>query len=290
MPPSVIARKVANQRSLAKFAEKHADIVVLWSGITHFFEGQVFFHEQIGFPVSLPTGFAPMDEPEGSQNVPSSLRPAPLTVLHMPTNPAAKGSAEIRAIVSQLHAEGLDFAFEEVTGVPHHHVFQMLRRSDIVIDQIFSDSAAGVFAMEASLLGIPVIVAGDDPNWFVETLAADLPATKFVGTEEVKETLRELILSPHKRKALGDAAKSHFTPRTAPIEVVRRLLMQLRGSSEIPFFFAKTLTAPRGGFATSSEISEQVTLQVRRYGARGLALRHNPELQKEVLDYYLLND
>ena len=43
------------QRNLAGRAEKYADAIVAWAGITHFCSMPLFLHEVIGFPIKIPT-------------------------------------------------------------------------------------------------------------------------------------------------------------------------------------------------------------------------------------------
>ena len=49
------AKLVFRQRRLAARAEKYADAIVAWAGITHFFSKPLFLHEVIGFPIKIPT-------------------------------------------------------------------------------------------------------------------------------------------------------------------------------------------------------------------------------------------
>lgn len=282
-----ISRQVRAQKKLVTFAENLADLIVLWSGGTHFFSGPVIFHEQVGFPLAayrdLVTGGPPREE-SGSSEFKSSMSPR---VLHMPTSPEAKGSREIRAIVEELFSEGLDFTFVEIAGVSHREAIQNLRTADIVVDQIFSDSASGVLAAEAGLLGVPVIVAGSQNRWFSDVLGSDLPATRFVSTSEVKATLRELILNLEARKKAAIAARAYFEKTAKPSTVVLNLVELLDGTSKLKTSSALDFTASRGGFAPVEEISEKVALLIRTYGEESLGLGHNFQLQQEVVKDYL---
>ena len=65
-------------------------------------------------------------------------------VLHVPTNPRLKGTAEIDAAMQQLEAEGL-VEYQRVQGVAPEDMPALVARADVVVDQV----ALGLYSLTA---------------------------------------------------------------------------------------------------------------------------------------------
>lgn len=273
--------RVKAQRRLARWAERHASLIVSWSGITHFFTKDLVFHETIGFPLVLP-GNDPAHLAEHNKGAsPSEV----VRVLHMPTNPAAKGSNEIEEILNELVGEGLAISPTFLAGLSHKEALHAISQSDIVVDQIFADTASGVLAAESSILGKPVIIASKDRNWFAAVLGGDLPTTSFVKTMDVKSEIKRLSLSSKARNLAACAAGEYFSTWN-PTEVAEKYIGLIYGKKLDRFYSPKGLTAARGGYAPAEEISEVVSSLVSKYGINALKLDHNPSLLRNVLNEF----
>lgn len=82
---------------------------------------------------------------------------APLVFAHAPSHRGAKGTAYVMAAVAQLRAEGHEFRFELVEGLPHAQAMARYAVCDVVIDQLLA-GWYGALAVEVMALGKPVIV------------------------------------------------------------------------------------------------------------------------------------
>lgn len=105
----------------------------------------------------------PLPNPEKFDDV------SAIVIVHATTSPVIKGTPLVRAAIAQLRAEGYDFEYVELIGVPNATVKYEIGRAHIVLNQFYGFSPA-VFGVEALAAGCVVMMSSDE---FVET---DLPA------------------------------------------------------------------------------------------------------------------
>ena len=110
-------------------------------------------------------------------------------VLHSPSNRATKGSDELLRIVQELKAEGGDFEYKEITGVPNAQVIEEIKKSDIILDELYSDSPMAGLTTEAAAAGRPSVVG----SYYAEIVREDVPAENLPPSAFV---LPEQILFP----------------------------------------------------------------------------------------------
>jgi hypothetical protein len=239
-------------------------------------------HERAGFPLVAHSKLAGLGREQSTNESDGLVR-----VLHIPSNPPAKGSDVVRKAVASLWESGVEFRFEQLSGISHNQCLAELTKAHVVIDQVLSDSASGVLAAESSLVGTPVIIAGKDANWFKEKLGADLPKTSFVRTEDVESILKDLVTNPGLRIAIGRSASEYFQTKWAPSSVVKLYLEALSEFGQKRLDNALEFDLPRGGFALPSEISAVVKLLVEDFGIHSLQLEHNIPLRDALLEEFL---
>lgn len=281
LPSHTIAHRARRQRRIVSLSERYGSLVIAWSGITHFLTGPVLLHERAGFPLVAHSKLANIKREETTFGLNGLLR-----VLHVPSNPSAKGSDVVMRAIESLWDSGIEFRFDQLTGISHDRCLAELANSQVVIDQVLSDSASGVLAAESSLAGTPVVIAGKDAHWFKEKLGEDLPKTSFVQTEDVASMLSDLVTNSGLRLKLGQSASEYFHAKWAPINVVKVYLEALLGSEQVRLDNSLEFTLPRGGFALPSEISAIVGQLVTDYGIRSLQLEHNVPLRDLVISEF----
>lgn len=125
-------------------------------------------------------------------------------LLHAPSDVLMKGTDGIREAVAELEQEGLDFEYVELSGRPHADVLAAVRASDLVVDQLYSDSLLPGLATEAARLGTPVVVFG----YASELLGplgerAGVPTAHYAHPGQVTAVLRHLLSDPSARAALA---------------------------------------------------------------------------------------
>lgn len=92
-----------------------------------------------------------------------------LRVLHAPSSPMIKATPLVRAAVSALRADGLDFDYVELIGVTHDRVLKELAHAHVVLNQFYA-LMPGVFGVEALAANAVLLCSAD------EHLEPSLPA------------------------------------------------------------------------------------------------------------------
>jgi len=120
-------------------------------------------------------------------------------VIHAPSNPLLKGSVYVTKAVQELRARGLKFEFTELTFTPNQRVHEVIKESDIVLDQ-FILGGIGTLAFEGMGYGKPVI--SYIPENLLNKYMPDCPI-HIATIENLTERLGELINDAEKRIELG---------------------------------------------------------------------------------------
>jgi len=276
------AEIVRFQGKLAARAEKYADAVVAWAGITHFFSKPLFLHEVIGFPIQIPKTETTPHSVTSKTHLTNS---SPL-ILHAPTHLGAKGTLEIRQIVSELLEEGLDFRYEELIDKSNANVLQRLSESSIVIDQIYSDSACGVFAAEAGLRDNFVVIAGQSASYFNLEFPFEVPPTYFVQTENVKSSLRSLIIDLQERGlTIPSSLRKYLEVNWNAENVATKYIKILNGEClAVQKFEPLKNEETFGGAASWGNIKSFAVAYTARNGLPSLGLDHNPNLRDRLIN------
>lgn len=121
-----------------------------------------------------------------------------------------KGTSAVLAAVERLKAEGMPVRMEFVTNVPSREVRFVQVQTDVVVDQI-NYGRYGAIAREAMMLGKPTICfinpTQEPPLQPLQSLS-ECPLVS--ATEaSIYEVLKDLLLSPEKRRAIGLASRDY---------------------------------------------------------------------------------
>ena len=143
----------------------------------------------------------------------SAVEVGPMRVLHAPNHRAVKGSDHVIKAVEALKAEGCNIELVLVEKRPNHEIRELIRSSDVVVDQLIVGWYA-MFAIEAMALEKPVIcnirsdleelyrVAGlYDENEKIPLVHAT-PLT-------IKQTLKRLYENRNTLQELGKAGRPY---------------------------------------------------------------------------------
>lgn len=120
-------------------------------------------------------------------------------VVHAPTNPLFKGTAQIEAAMERLREEGCRFEYRRVEKMSNAEALQLYRRADIVVDQILCGSY-GLLAVESMALGKPVVgfIREDLVSMFPEA-----PPIESATPDTVQAVVRALLTDPQRRRTRG---------------------------------------------------------------------------------------
>ncbi|WP_448003819.1 glycosyltransferase [Agromyces bauzanensis] len=86
----------------------------------------------------------------------------PVLIVHAPSNPALKGTDEVRRAISELAARRQDFEYRELSGVTNDEVLAALAEAHIVLNEFYS-YMPGVFGIEA-MANTCALVTSADPR------------------------------------------------------------------------------------------------------------------------------
>lgn len=202
-----LAHQVKRQRQRLERAAAWADVVVD-NPLAGLLQPRPFVNWfAIGFPHD--DAFYPEpDHAEDHANDAGEMADG-VRLLHSPSSPRNKGTAEIDAAIAQLQSEGTAIDYDRITGVPRSEVFRRLRRCDAVVDQLYSDTPLAGFASEAAAFGKPVVVGGYGWDELARTTPADLLAPSIaIDPADLVATLRSLVEDAGMRRQRGRALRS----------------------------------------------------------------------------------
>lgn len=144
------------------------------------------------------------------------------TIVHAPTNQAAKGSEIIIPIVEQIKAKYPDkINFILVENLPNHEAVKIYAQADVIIDQIMIGWYGG-FAVEAMKMGKPVMVfiREEDLKFIPAQMAADCnDAFINVWQGNLFDKLCNLIENPSQLKLHREAALDYVNRWHNPLYV-----------------------------------------------------------------------
>lgn len=160
----------------------------------------------------------PLVVPPDSGPAPPDLAGDGPVVFHAPSEQVVKGTRQIVAAMDAVAAR-VPLRPRTVSGVPRAEVHAELRRADIVVDQLNSETS-GVFALEAMALGKPVLI--QYRRELLASFARDTPLVA-VTAATLEAELEALVRDPERRARLGAAGRA-FVAREHEAGVVAERL------------------------------------------------------------------
>jgi hypothetical protein len=172
-----------------------------------------------------------------------------------------------------------------LSGVPNCQVIAELERSDLVIDELYSDMHGATFSMEALAVGRPVIVGGYGfevldqlvPPQFVPPTIRCLP-------EFLYSTLTSLLGNRESLHLAGAAGKAFFYNVGSAEKAATRLLALADGKAPPNWFFKpKDITYVHGVAGTAESIFEAMARYINHFGVDALLLDEGSKFRDEIL-------
>jgi hypothetical protein len=144
-------------------------------------------------------------------------------VLHAPTDPLIKGSAEIEAALAVL-AQEFDFDFQKITNVPHAEAMKLYARADLVIDQILGGWFGG-FAVELMAMGKPVAayIRDEDMGFVPKEMAQALPILR-LDPRSLVDDLRRVFEQRSLWPAIGQQSRAFVERWHDPARIAAAML------------------------------------------------------------------
>ncbi|KAI4443536.1 glycosyltransferase [Schaedlerella arabinosiphila] len=127
-----------------------------------------------------------------------------VTIVHAPSSYLFKGSKYVIEAVKELEKH-YDIEFILVEKKTQKEAFEIYKKADIIIDQLFYQSY-GVFAIESMSLGKPVVVYIS--NEIKETFPSNMPIV-IANIDNLTEVVESLIIDGKRRYELGKAGRKY---------------------------------------------------------------------------------
>jgi glycosyltransferase involved in cell wall biosynthesis len=204
-------------------------------------------------------------------------------VLHAPSRPKSKGTAQIREIIAKLQSEGIEIDYVEITGRPHAEVLAEIANCDFVIDELWSDSPLAMFAAEAAAAGKPAVVGGY--GWdLLEKFTGTLPPSVACAPHELESGIRRLATDAVFRENLGKKARDFVTSEWTCRRVAERYYKVLTEGGEKSWYFDPYEVNYALGYGMPLEkVGETVKLVIDDAGVESLQLSDKPHLLESIL-------
>ncbi len=114
-----------------------------------------------------------------------------LRILHAPSNPVYKGTKYILEAINKLNKE-FDFEFVTVTKVPIDTLYEEIKKSDLIIDQMLT-GIYGLFTIESMAMYKPVVCYVREDSWNLVENECPIYNT---DADNLYETLLKILQNP----------------------------------------------------------------------------------------------
>jgi len=226
-------------------------------------------------------------EPAGPAESAQPAAMAPLRLLHSPSHPALKGTAQIRQAVVALQQQGYALEYRELSGCTNAEVLQALQQCDLLLDQLYSDTPMAQLATEAACLGKPALVAGYGFDTLRQLVPPDSwPPSLLCRPEDLQSTLAEQLRHPQRLRELGVAAQRFVNQQWAPQQVASRYLQLI--AAEIPpawWVDPQAVLYLQGCGQSEAQTRRAIRAVIAHGGVAALQLAHRPALQQAMVQF-----
>lgn len=242
-----------------------------------------FFHDR---QVCIYQAIGNVVDDSKTENVDRARPPrATVRILHAPSLTTVKGTDRIRAAIAALKAKGYAIDYVEVSGVPNRVVMEEIGKSDIVIDELFSDTHGAVLALESCMLGRTTVVGSCG---FVE-LDRLVPPELHLPTwrthpDAVENAIEALVRDESLRIELDRRAQAFAEQQASPRAVAARFFRLVGGEAPENWFYHPDAVRSVNGFgAPETVIGEMIAGVLDRGGPDALMLQGKPNLTARLV-------
>jgi hypothetical protein len=206
-------------------------------------------------------------------------------LLHCPTDPAAKGTAEIRRSVARCRGRGLNITLREITGRPNIEVLEAIQSCDFVVDELYSDTPMAKFATEAAYYAKPAVVGSYAAATYRDGEGEGLPPSLLCHPDELHDAITALATDATMRRDLGLRAQRFVTSQWTPMAVAERLLTLLNGAAPPDWIVdPREIRYVHGWGAPEATVRAAIRRMLDELGVDSLQLAQNSPLRKLAVD------
>ena len=278
-----VMRCISETRGIKKCLmriERYADVIINNPLSSHLHEKKIINWHYIGAPVMTP------DILNNDNN--NTATSDQCVIVHAPTRPEPKGSAQIESAIISLKNKGYKIDFIKIVGRTNAEVLDALAGCDFVVDELFSDVLMAGFAAEAATFGKPAIVG----MYEYEKVKAAIPDQSMVppvlvcSPETVEEAIEKLIVDKEFRLALGRKARRFIEHQWSVEEVAKRFLLLAQGNIPQSWWFdPKKIDRLYGWGLTDQRAREVIRTIIKSEGGSALQLANGSNLEQAFVDF-----
>jgi len=270
---SALREMVIERYANVRWCDAVADEVIDSPFSSHFHGRTCVNWHAIGIPYSN-TPAVPPPPPQGER----------VRVLHSPSHPEGKGTPLIRDAIATLKLRGFPIDYVEVIGRPNEEVLSEIARSDLVVDQAYSDVPMAGFATEAAAFGRPAVVGSLASAHFAQFIAtADMPPVYVCHPNDLEVSIERLVSDRALREELGRTAHAFVQQHRSAPAVAARLLRVVHGDFPSGWRFDPRTVLYGGGSGPPLASRKMITSLVSEFGTSSLELDDYPEVREVVL-------
>lgn len=213
-----LREETAAMAAKVRRVEKYSSHTVGLPTTAQFFESSFVDFYRLGLPTSaVDDGPVVRDDDD-------------IVIVHVPSNPAVKGSAFIRACVEEIAKVNPRVRYVELSNRPHSEILDALRTAVLVVDQLWSDIPMAVVGTEAASLGTATVISGYAwPEWRARWKCEDLPPTILATPDTLHSDIERALADLESTRELGERAREYVLSRWSPGAVARNYLRMLDG-------------------------------------------------------------
>lgn len=259
--------------------ERYADYLVNSPATAHFHERPYINWFALGIPKALPVS------PQACSL--EARESGSVRVLHGPSNPLVKGTAEILDVLDRLRRKGHSIELVKIQGMPNEVVLQELARCDFIVDQLYADTPLAAFATEAAFFAKPAVVAGYFADSIEQCLdPADIPPSLFVAPNDLEAAIERMVVDSVFRLQLGEQARQFVLSRWSLTGVAGRYLQLLNDEIPCQWWCDPAAVCYLSGCGLpEGRIRRLVGLLVGRFGASALQVKDKPTLEAALVEF-----
>ncbi len=278
MDPRDIVALARTMKVHIQTIERYADFIVNWPLAAHFHERPIVSFHMIGLPFTAA---------EVSPNSIHRTNDGSVRIVHAPSAPRFKGTAEIRSAIEQLKSRGHAIDYVELIGKSNSEVLRELSSCDFVVDQLNGDGPISGFGTEAAFFGKPALngthttdaweIHGEDNAPLVHH-CRNAPAA-------LEGAIEQLIVDKEYRVELGRRAQRFVRSKWTPREVAKRYVQLLTDGPDPSWMFDPNELRYVHGWGPEEHLKETVRQVIVEGGREALQVADKPELERRFIEF-----
>ena len=207
-----------------------------------------------------------------------------IRILHVPSDRRAKGSDKIGEIIQRIRLNKTDLIYQELSGVTNSEVLASIAQSDIVIDQLYSDTQLAGVGVEAASIGVAVLVGSYGASELAPLIEPNvIPPALVVHPNDFESELLNLIENSHFRSAIAQRCELFVSTRWSIENVSLRFLSAVDGTFPSNWYFnPMDVSYLYGSGLEESDLKAIWKLGFERYGDEFFNILHRPDLLQRI--------